>query len=363
MVDKIFVCVFIALLTVPAVVHLAGGDEDLQYIRQNERRKPGALPSSLDWKKLPGQLEQYVNDRFGFRRQLIEMYDRVHLAYGMSSSPSVLLGKDGWMFFTKRDVIDDYRGVQPLSEAAIAGGVAKFKRMRAFMRAKGVKTVFMLVPDKQSVYPDYLPDWATKVGPSCYEQMLAALRRTDLNVLDLRPALRVSRKWLPTFYRTDTHWNQYGAYVGYVTLMNRIRALFPEAMSTFVSPAQIRFTKKTIPGKDLARILYSAEIVKDTAYVPSYTRHQLDITLRKNGHRQAMTPWWKGTSFESVVRNTTGNGLRLLMLRNSFAIDMIPYLADTFDLSVFTGKAVDIEGLVDKYMPDVFVWLILERNL
>src|SRR5205085_4893779 len=108
-------------------------------------------------------------------------------------------------------------------------------------------------PDKQSVYPEFLPRLARRRGPAPLDGLLARCRRDpDLCVLDLRDALRAARPAGRLFWQTDTHWSPTGDYAGYASTVGALArwypALAPAPASAFAPRSMV------FPGGDLARL-------------------------------------------------------------------------------------------------------------
>src|SRR5689334_3188133 len=78
-----------------------------------ENRTLAPLPqlSSLkEIKDLPRLAENYVNDRFGFRYQLVHWNSLLRYALGISSAKEVVIGSDGWLFYTADQILEQHTG-------------------------------------------------------------------------------------------------------------------------------------------------------------------------------------------------------------------------------------------------------------
>ncbi|MFN8387050.1 MAG: hypothetical protein U0X92_11595 [Anaerolineales bacterium] len=61
------------------------------------------------------------------------------------------------------------------------------------------------------------------------DQVIAYLRANGKQqVIDLRPALLTAKSERQVYYATDTHWNDYGAYIAYSAIMNELRKTDPK---------------------------------------------------------------------------------------------------------------------------------------
>jgi hypothetical protein len=101
----------------------------------------------------------------------------------------------------------------------------------AWIRAQRCAFAGVVVPDKQAFYPEYVPGWVRRApGLSPLDQLLAAQKtKPGEAILDLRPALLAGKAERPVYWRGDTHWNSYGAYLAYAEIMAALRAQAPPA--------------------------------------------------------------------------------------------------------------------------------------
>ncbi|MFN8461674.1 MAG: hypothetical protein U0X93_07900 [Anaerolineales bacterium] len=64
------------------------------------------------------------------------------------------------------------------------------------------------------------------------DQVIAYLRANGKQqVIDLRPALLAAKSERQVYYATDTHWNDYGAYIAYSAIMNELRKTNPNLIA------------------------------------------------------------------------------------------------------------------------------------
>jgi len=100
------------------------------------------------------------------------------------------------------------------------------------------------VPDKQSVYPEYLPARIRRVNEQTrMGQLVAHLHaHSNVEVLDLRSALLPAKAEELVFEQTGSHWNAYGAYQAYAAILVRLAARFPALAPRPLSDFEIRKT-------------------------------------------------------------------------------------------------------------------------
>ena len=145
------------------------------------------------------------------------------------------------LYLGRKALIDESRGLSPLQEKEVQAWAAKIDAIRQWQEARGGAFLFVLVPDKQRVFPEFLPDWYTASESRRKEQLLEALVPLNTPVLDLTETLREAKErgGDPVWLKTDTHWNGVGAWHGYRAIMERLSPSLP--------------TLKPMEERDLAR--------------------------------------------------------------------------------------------------------------
>src|SRR5262249_33120358 len=128
-------------------------------------------------------------------------------------------------------------------------------RRRDWARDRGAHFLFVVAPNKSSIYPEFLPDSGRLPNrPSRLDQVLDDLREhTDVEFVDLRPSLLGAKALGPVYYRFDTHWNDRGLVVAGAAILDQLRAHFRDMPR--LDRDECRFEAE--PGRigDLARML------------------------------------------------------------------------------------------------------------
>ena len=220
--------------------------------------KPGTLAT------FPSRFEAYFNDHFGYRNLFIRRYNRIMKKYfAKSPVPNVLIGKNNWLFFTFSNLIDDFVGADPFTQEELETWRSNLEHKRNWLAKHGIRYLFVVAPNKQTIYPEYLPDYLQKDrGQSRLQQLLAYLKmHSDISILDLSAALNEEKKRHRIYYLTDTHWNDRGAYAAYRAIMDRVGQWFPEIL---LKQSKI-IENKNIPGPggDLAKMLDMTDTMQE----------------------------------------------------------------------------------------------------
>lgn len=223
------------------------------------------------------------------------------------------------------------------------------------LKARGVDFYVVVPPSKHTVYPEMLPDGiAVLAGETRLDQITGYLRRHDpeLAFIDLRPALREAKARDTLYCPGDTHWSPVGGFIGFLELMNRIRADHPET--------------RPVREEDYVRAL--AVVTADLAVMAGVSDHpsriELPVVLEKKrpAVRQRPVPEGYPATRSSVYEAETPGG-KLLMYHDSFGWGIISLFIGRYSRSVFLWTSNIDEAIVVKEHPDVVVLEITERYL
>jgi alginate O-acetyltransferase complex protein AlgJ len=227
----------------------------------SENRLLAALPAPptgmAGLKTYTAGWEAYFNDHFGFRKVLVMWHNKMKWSlFKEKNAREVLIGTDGWMFMTGNQMVEHFRGALQLTDQELSDWQHLLEHRRDWLAQRGIKYIFVLAPDKQSIYPEYLPGWLKDLGGRTKaDQFFAYMKaHSTVPVLDLRPVLLAAKKETPVFQKTDTHWNEFGAFVACEAL---IRTLNQSRLPGLVLLTADSFdrTHRIKPGGDLTKLL------------------------------------------------------------------------------------------------------------
>jgi alginate O-acetyltransferase complex protein AlgJ len=335
---------------------------------QFENRKTEVLPAlPRTWTALreyPAHFETWFDDRFGLRGPLVHLdhWARAVL-FGVSPVPKVLIGKSGWLYFRGEDAkaFDRwYRGSEAISDATLAAIRAELLQRQAFLASRGIPFVVVVVPEKYSIYPEYLPDWATpRARQTPFDRLVTALAAdTLLHFVDLRAPLRAAKGPDRLYYQTDSHWNYLGASVGYGVLMTAVAKLLPGlAIATVPRPPYVAGVDYY--SGDLAQMLGLPAQFREDDIAP------LGKILATPESRCARLDAAASSPGVETFVYRCPNSPRFIALiyRDSMGIPLQPMLAENFSRSTFVTSAQLDAGLVDRLRPDIVIEEMVERAL
>ena len=357
--DTALIVGFLLAILLPGLAMMLKGD---RASSQENRQLAPFPPLSLDGDELaafPERFNLYFNDHFGFRGELIRGQALAKIRWlKVSSSADVICGKAGWLFYAGEDSLAGYRAVQPFSEAELNRWTRVLEGRRRWLARRNIHYIFTVAPDKHTVYPEYMPDQIKPVrDESRLDQLITYLKENSgVEVVDLRPALLSAKGRHPIYYQTDTHWNEYGAFVAYEEITRALRRALPAIEPLVESDFDLQ-TERT-PGKDLAGMLGLADAFSETA---------VSLRPRRGFQASAANQPLDRSLIESTATFASeqpGRPLpRMVMFRDSFANRLIPFLAENFSRAVYVWDDRFEPALVEQEHPDVVLDEMVERKL
>jgi alginate O-acetyltransferase complex protein AlgJ len=323
----------------------------------NENRKPAEFPNSFT---APGPylaaFGNFFDDHFGFRDQLV--YWNTHWKeYIFRESPdsSTLQGEHGWLYWAKEGMVENYTGQAQFDQKDLQGWQKLLEARRDWLAQRGGKYIFVVAPNKESIYPEYLPKWVVKKNrPGKLDEFLAYMcQHSTVPVLDLRPALIAAKAQGPTYFQTDTHWNSFGAFVAYQGLINALQKQIPD-----LKPLGLDcFTRKPsiARGGDLAVCIGQEDEMPET----------LGVTFRPLEPLQPLQPLLRdshdGQNGSIVTQNPAKRG-KVILFRDSFANAWVPFIGYHFNQAIYLPQRVWDRNMLEREKPDLVIDEIVERK-
>jgi len=157
-------------------------------------------------------------------------------------STQVLLGKEDWLFYkTQNDgyPVYDYMGINHFTEEELAAMADNLILARDyFEKEKGVSFIAVTIPNKEIVYEEYMPDTIARVNTVSRGEQFAQYmqERTDVKYVYPKNSFLQYKTDYLLFYKTDTHWNHIGAFVG-------VQEIFKVLYGTGASPDTVQFNE------------------------------------------------------------------------------------------------------------------------
>jgi alginate O-acetyltransferase complex protein AlgJ len=279
------------------------------------------------------QYENYFNNHFPLKYNYINWYNRFKykVAQSNTANDKVIAGKDNWLFYNACIFdslgLNEYCGYKNWNEQQYQKALQNIKGIKKWCTLNHIEFVLMIVPNKQSAYPEYLPTIYKKEKNNRYDALYSQLPN-DINLKHVFDGYKKNHK-TALYYKTDTHWNVLGSALAIQEVTKKLQVKFPY-ITQFDN---LVFSDSAIyEGKDLANMLALKQNYQDNAVLVS--------------------------GFDQSKQKIP----KLFILHDSFIESLYPYLNQLFD-------SVSEKGLFEfpspeqllKEKPDVFVIELVER--
>jgi alginate O-acetyltransferase complex protein AlgJ len=309
------------------------------------------------------EFENFYNDSFGLRHDLIRWNNRLRLLlFNESAVRGVRVGREGWLFYANEWVLEDCEHMIPFKPEELQKIRKNVEARAAWLQQKGIKLFILAVPEKSTIYPEYLPPVIHKVGrKSRLDQVMASLADCPgVTLVDSREALLKAKPMQRLYHRTDSHWNDYGAFIAYGELMNHVAVQFPGLGKRTLDDYTVSVAEGV--GGDLAGMLSLSDVIPEERITlsPRFTSRAV------NGVRVYKDPvdLKEYPGRDMVVKETHDRTLpKALVFRDSFSWALIPFVAESFQSTVFVWTFDFSRELVENEKPDIVVIECVERYL
>ena len=281
------------------------------------------------------------------------------------------IGYDGFLFC--EDTMSDYDGTSLITESRFNTLMENMKTRNDWVESVGKKMYIVIVPNKNSIYSDYMPDGYPMGSYRRMDQVVNGLREKGITVIDGRESLLAAKAANPAralYYKTDTHWNCHGAFEVYKDLMSKVKADFPNAVAHTRADYQVN---------------YAESYMKDQTYYIGYydaTSEIGPVYTLKNGQTASFAgaqprdkwgqyvfcyTWPNGYSdhlYYFKFRNDYNSSApSMYMLRDSYSIALTPFLKDSFYKSTFNWSFSFGKNEILNSGADVIICEVVEKNM
>jgi alginate O-acetyltransferase complex protein AlgJ len=348
LVDRTLIAIFIATLWLPITGMVLNLDRDGPSA---ENRTLAGWPElrldEASLRALPEQLTRYFEDHFAFRQRLVRWQAAVRLRMlGVSPSKAVIKGRDGWLFYADDGAMADYAEAPPFAEAELEQWRGTLQDTSDWLRAQGIAYVFVIVPDKHVIYREYMPETIRRSAISRIDELVSHLREhSTVRVVDLRPPLLAAKARERLYHRTDTHWNDRGAFVGYQSIIDALTEEFPALRHRSRSAFEPRVVRS--PGLDLAGMLGLTEVLseEDLVLVPRHPTARILEPLHPN----------RRLTHGRIVTDAPNRGPRAVVFMDSFGPALVPFLSEDFSRVVYLWQDNIDPQVVQQERPQVVI--------
>jgi alginate O-acetyltransferase complex protein AlgJ len=359
----IFISTFVVALLMPTISSNLKTNDDITDI---ERRSLSALPNPprtkkelLDW---PKKFDDYYQDHFGLRRQLLMLYHELKYWMNDASGSDVIYGKEpGWLFYNAKesDPVGDFRNINQFSKTELNQFINYLKLKQQWLNARGIQYLFVLTPSKHYVYPEFLPEYIKPVDQINFKNQLnlELSKHPEINYLDLTDKLLESKKHNLLYFKADTHWNYFAGNIAQYEITKIINTLLTNKQIQPKLWPQSEFEFQWNHQGDLAFILKAGKHFSEPLLKPNFNScANIDLMLSLSANSQYETHCGVGQINALIFHDSFFN---LIQPYISSQLNHVHFIKQRFTIakaqSIIRKKRPDvvIEQMVDRFFPQV----------
>ncbi len=361
----LLIIIFLAAITLPLIFSDKAGGK----ISTTENRYLASFPNFLspDFNQTNGirkELENWINDNVGFRTQIkkLQAYFDIGLFHDSTSS-RVRIGIDGWYYFTSSNNLEIAMGTYPLTQDLLEKIKENQVSIQQALKKKGIEFVIVLAPSKVSIYPEYLGGNFV-VRETVIDIVSDYLRKnTTIPIINTKPDLLQAKKSELVYFKTDSHWNEAGAYIGYRSVINA----FNNLGIIHSLPIDISTVPSTYKG-DLSIMMGDEDLFPPEPYQATQIINPNAVKIESGYYFRKMQSLMLLNKTEynfDIYENPKAEKKKLLIYGDSFFRfwKMKEMLAENFSNLDFI-RSFDIRNnLIEQVKPDIVLLEVTERDI
>ena len=356
---KAFKClpaiIFVGFITVMLILFIVlpkkeFSSSEKRYLQQ----APAFSFSSLISGDFGEDFEKFLSDQTAGRNFWVGLSSYYNYAIGNNGSTGIYLCKDGYLINDPEDMSGLDRNIGFIEE---------------FAEKCPVDMTVLIAPSTGYICDDVLPAvHMTYKDDAEFEKMKAAL--PSASFLDIRSLFKDEyAAGSQLYYKTDHHWTAYGAYTAYRALADQL-GYTPHEQADYKITEYPGFYGTTysssgfwLTAPDTVEVWDNPS--NDSTVVTTITdggevTEQKDMFFTKHLDEEDKYPiYLDGNHPHTVIKNTAASSdEKLLVIKDSFAHSLVPFLADHFseivmvDLRYYTAPVSELvknEG-IDKVL-------------
>ena len=304
--------------------------------------------------KFQKKYETYLSDQFPQRDLWVKFQTKTERTLGKKESNGVYFGKDGYLLekYTKEDI-------DPKTTNKNIHTLKEFVQQAS----KSANVKVMMVPSKTYTLDRYLPAFAETYDENIFYNKLEKKLPDNVIVPVYDILYKHNKDYI--FYRTDHHWTTLGAWYGYTSYLEscgyniqntenkkKFKKVSSDFLGTTHSKVNIYSQKDEIniyePENEMTVVYNLGEKTENTFYQTEFLEKKDKYSVFFGGNQAVLE-----------ISGGTKNKKTFLIIKDSFANCMIPFLAEDYEKIIVADMRhlnIGMSMLLNKYKPtDVLV--------
>ena len=311
-------------------------------------------------------LNSYVNDRFCLRYYILKKFNIILSFVNLKfQNDRIKAGKNKW-YFDKENIVQAMNGYTYFIDNIFESIV----KLNDFCCKNNIDLYILFVPFKETIYDDEMIGINMIKIRNNYSKAIEDMSSSgNINLLCAYDVLRSAKDEAYVYSKIDHHWTQFGAYQGYLLLMNAINkrdsSIKPINKNNYII---VKSVNKRIVGSAVHFLNLPTNVYK---YAFSYDtnlsfrikkEYREKITKKVNERKEGQKEYDSGIAINSV-----GIPRKVFLFGDSQTINIRDFFFETFQETFYCLKPFQlympiIEDMMLEQKPDIAIGFIFEQN-
>lgn len=270
------------------------------------------------------QFETYVTDQFIGKTFWTGVKAKSEQAVLKKENNGVYFGKEHRLFEKPKDI--------PAQLAKNIDTINQFQHNN-----EDFPITFVLAATSIDIYPEHLPLYAKKGMHTAILEVVTRELTKEIHLIDPLKRLQAEKKQ-PIYFKTDHHWTAFGAFYTYEQIAHAMNFTahslsdfhIEQVSDTFYGTFYAKGNDLSIPPdtidifKPKNEYIYKVEADQNIAFTGLYDEQYLD-------KRDQYAYFLGGNHAKTIVKSNVNNGKKLLLIKDSYAHAIAPFLANHFE--------------------------------
>lgn len=230
---------------------------------------------------------------------------------------------------------------------------------------KDAEIIYMIVPSPMTTYPELVPErYVKKQGVTAFDQITKKLGEAGATVIDLRETFNEHKHdEMPLYYKLDSHWADYGAYLAYVELFEHISKKFPDAKPRDID--DFKWTADYYTSADACLYLSIPQVkVKEYGYYREFDFADPGNITSVPRYRGMQLIYNDLTTEEKMFNTNRSNLPSCVIYRDSYSAGIYDLIPERMNKTHYIGmwNYAWQNWTINSEKPDYVIYILAEWN-
>lgn len=279
----------------------------------------------------------------------------------------VVTGGDFQFFFQK--MLPDYQGKNIPGRSAFSSLTKRVSDHLSQLRKynENAEIIYLIVPASMTVYPELVPEtYGELADETRLTKTIDAINAGGGIAIDLQSIFAEHKNdEMPLYYKLDSHWSDYGAFVAYQALFEEVAKKFPQASPR--SADEFNWNPDYYESGDMTYYLaMSQSKVKEYAYYRTFDFDAPSQVTKTDRYRsKTMLCYSDEVTYENVIDTNRDDLPSCVVIRDSYSTQIYDLIAERMDKTHYLGMwgyRWD-QSIMASEKPDYVIYVVAEWNL